>query len=930
MSNTQQNDSTNHEFTPTITTTTTSSRSPPDILEKFRYHRQGSSLMMHHHQKREKENDDIDLDQLDDDDDNHNKCYQSPPIPYYCPPKSSKPPQQPPSSSFKPLSSQSTNTLSSIPKSTTPNQLYSSSYSSSSSFKTPIAGNSLSSSKQQQIPKTNQSSSSSSILATKSNLKTPTTTTTTASTTTGMIVALTENKNREIGLAAYNPINGSIELGQFCDSQTYVHLYTKIYIFNASTILTPPISNESEMIKMITLKFSNLMPTTIPRKLFNENNGLLLLKQYGLPNCMTLLEKQLHSKYLALASFNALVQYLDGNDVSFSNNCLNILFSGSERTMQIDAETIKILELIRNNLDGSRNATLFSSINFCKTSQGERLLISNITQPLTDLETIKMRQNCIKFILKNEKQFFAIIPILGKIGDLDRMLVKFTQKIDSRKLGIKAIQSNIHNIIQFKNSLELIPRLANILSILNDPLLSAICKNLSNKTIQSSMEETFKYINEHPPPASITNTINQGKSTIANTIVSSIKQGVNGLLDVCKKTYYESLQDMNKLTTYYQEEYNLNGLKLQHSTSKGFFFSVPCKNKDLLHLPNIFFSQTFKNARCSFLSNDLLSLSRRNKEVLEEIILMTSISVEKLTNFYREFLSDLFNVSQSIALLDLLMSLSTYVTFNDQCVCPEVYNKGPLAIKKGYHPTLLALASSKKNQDNRRHNHPIPNDTIINETSNCQIIHGPNMSGKTTYIQQIALLTVMAHLGGYVPCQYMAVPVTEKIVSRIGTSDNMQGNASTFMTEMKEIAYILESANENSLVIIDELGRGTSNTDGSSIAWSICESISRIQCYTLFITHYKELLSLCHFYGNIKNFHLNLKYTYQITEGISNNTSYGIDIAEMASIDNQICQKARLIRSQLDSYLSTPPHPSQPTTPFVQQQQPQSTNFELE
>ncbi|EFA76223.1 DNA mismatch repair protein [Heterostelium album PN500] len=717
--------------------------------------------------------------------------------------------------------------------------------------------------------------------------------------------ALTENKSKEIGFASYHTNSGQFEIGQFCDSQTYVHLYTKLFILQVSLIITPPLNDDSELLKMIMNKFPNVEITTIPRKIFNENNGISLIKQYSTPDKLLLLERNVTSKYLAQASFSALIKYLEGvNDITFSNSCLSIFYSSSERIMQIDAESIKNLELVRNSLNGSRESTLFSSLNHTKTPQGARLLIRNLVQPPNDMATIRMRQESIKEILSNERSFFTIGPILSKFKDLDQMLVNFTLKTDFNSMSITKIQKFIKSIIEFKNIIDLLPKLHDSLSNMKTPLLKAIYENISNLEIKTISDETVKYFNERLP---------SNKSSLANNIVYSIKDGINGLLDVCKKTYNEILNDINKLVTHYQDQYKMPGIKLHHNTGKGFHLSIYCKNRSLMQLPSIFIRATFKKNKCEFVTDDLVSLSRRVNEVFDEIVLLTSISVSNLIDFYRERISSLFNVSESISLLDLLFSLGSYVTLNDT-VCPQFYEKGPLAIKQGYHPFYL-YKSSKNRLDNDNHNYFVPNDTMLTQTANFHILHGPNMSGKTTYIEQVALLSILAHIGSYVPAKFMSCPIItnnsilpfDKIFTRIGTSDNLQSNASTFMTEMTEISYVLECATDRSLVIVDELGRGTSNIEGSSIAWAISEKIANIGCMTLFVTHYQELLGMSFIYPMIRNYHLSvtreddqLKYGYSLSESVSTVHRYGIDIAMIAGIDEQVIQIARSVSDQLD------------------------------
>ncbi|KYR01202.1 hypothetical protein DLAC_02319 [Tieghemostelium lacteum] len=729
-------------------------------------------------------------------------------------------------------------------------------------------------------------------------LKTPgTTTTTSKSNQNGSLISLTENKNREIGYSAYNQLSGDIQVGQFCDTQTYVHLYTKLFILNATLIVTPPLGDDSELIKMISLRFKNCRIVTIPRKLFNENSGLILLEKYSIPDKYISLDRYCQMKYLLYASFNALIRYLEGfYDITFISSCIRIHFAGSERTMLIDAETIKNLELIHNQLDGSRKNTLYDSINHTKTPQGSRLLISNIVQPPNDISTIRLRQDAIKEILKNERSFFSLLPMLSKIPDIDRILLAFCQT-KSKKVTLKKIEQYISNLISLKSVFEILPKISSVISNIQNSLIKSISQNLSNRCIQDLMRETAKYLcDDKSTPQQ------KGKLPHNVKIVHYIRTGINGYLDVCKKTYQETLNDINNLTSYYSSQYKLDQLKLMYSATKGYYYQLPCKNTSLFHLPKIFTRDEIKNQKCTFTSEELLSLSRRNKEVFEEIILLSCQSIETLIDQYRHNISALFNISESLSLLDMILSLSSHVTTLDPGTCPIIQSNGPLALKKGFHPLQLKRYKQQQSQF-------IPNDTMICETSNFQLIHGPNMSGKSTYIQQVAILTIMAHIGCYLPAEFASIPIVDKVISRIGTSDNLQSNASTFMTEMKEISYILENCTEKSLVIVDELGRGTSNLDGSSIAWAISEKIATtIGCFTLFVTHYQELLSLTRLYQNIKSFHLGvsreneeLKYSYTLNEGISDHQRYGIDIAELSGIHPLVIQTAKMIRNTLES-----------------------------
>ena len=271
--------------------------------------------------------------------------------------------------------------------------------------------------------------------------------------------------------------------------------------------------------------------------------------------------------------------------------------------------------------------------------------------------------------------------------------------------------------------------------------------------------------------------------------------------------------------------------------------------------------------------------------------------LEDLVTVLRSYIGVLLKMADAIALLDMLRSFAHIVSISDTFCRPE-FADGPLAIRQGRHPMADSFVTNKEF---------VPNNTMISPTS-CSlcVITGPNMAGKSSYIRQVALITILSHIGSFVPAEYVHVPPIDKVFARVGTSDSILGNASTFFLEMQEMALILANATPSSLIIIDELGRGTSNQDGVGIAWACCENLISLRAPTLFATHYTELVQMANIYANCQNLHLGvetrgsgadgLHFLYRVQKGVAKECSYGLYAAESAGFPQEVIDDARRIR----------------------------------
>ncbi|CAN1174651.1 DNA mismatch repair protein MSH4 [Linum perenne] len=269
-----------------------------------------------------------------------------------------------------------------------------------------------------------------------------------------------------------------------------------------------------------------------------------------------------------------------------------------------------------------------------------------------------------------------------------------------------------------------------------------------------------------------------------------------------------------------------------------------------------------------------------------------------LVDAIREDVSALTLLAEALCLLDMIVNSFAHTIStkpSGQYVRPEFTNDGPLAIDSGRHPILETI-----------HNEFVPNNIFISEASNMVTVMGPNMSGKSTYLQQVCLIVILAQIGCYVPACFATIRVVDRIFTRMGSTDSLESNSSTFMTEMRETAFIMQNVSQRSLIVMDELGRATSSTDGFSIAWSCCEHLLSLKAYTIFATHMENLAELAVIYPNVKILHFDvdirnnrLDFKFQLKDGPRHIPHYGLLLAEVAGLPSSVIETARTITSNI-------------------------------
>ena len=537
--------------------------------------------------------------------------------------------------------------------------------------------------------------------------------------------------------------------------------------------------------------------------------------------------------------------------------------------MQLDANTRRNLELHSNIDKKGKENSLIKLIDRADTVMGSRLLNEWLERPLIDKAKIEKRLDLVEYFYQNTDISNKISFFLDDIYDLERIIGKISYK-----------RANARDFISLKTSLRNIPEFKRFLSKLDNKDIVSFSKNIPDvSNIYDILNESI--IND--PPISIT----EG---------GIIKEGFNDDLDKLKDSSLSAEKDLINYEKDEKEKTGINKLKINYNKNNGYSIEVTKANTHLV--PDYYIrKQTLKNQerytteKLEVLSNLILGSSDKINELEYKIFV-------EIRDFILDNTKKLQYLSKLISIIDSLNSLSKLAIENNYTK-PIITNDNIIKIKEGRHPVI---------EKNLKENEFIANDTDIGEDDNLiQIITGPNMAGKSTYMRQMAIIIILAQMGSFVPCQSASISVCDKVFTRIGASDNISKGESTFMLEMNEVSNILKNSTENSFIILDEVGRGTSSDDGLSIAMSLVDYLSKKKrAKTVFATHFHELTILENKLDNVVNLKIdileennNLVFLRKISKG-KTDRSYGIEVAKLSGLPDELIENAKIFMDKLD------------------------------
>ncbi len=573
----------------------------------------------------------------------------------------------------------------------------------------------------------------------------------------------------------------------------------------------------------------------------------------------------IEEKRAATCAAGALLFHLKETQKSNVSSIQKIKYVSNEQHMLLDETTLSNLEIMKSLHDASAKHTLLSAIDRTRTPMGGRMLKKWLMQPLIQKEAIENRLDAVDELRKKILMKEDIAEHLDKIYDIERIVSRLN-------LGC----GNARDVLALKNSLAWIPQIKNTLTLAESSMLKELSSIESCQDVVKVCEDA---IAEDAPIS-----VREG-----NMIKKGFSKELDELHDICKngKTYIKQMEQKE------QERTGIKTLKIGFNRVFGYFIEVTARNISLVPKEYIRKQTTANGER--YITEELKVMEEKILSAEEKINLLEYELFQEIVKQITSQTEKLQNAAQSIGMLDVLHSFAETARQQNYCK-PEITEEFDIEIKEGRHPVIEGIEQQY-----------IPNDIMMSKENRTMIITGPNMAGKSTVLRQVALITLLAQMGSFVPATQARLSIVDRIFCRVGAHDDLTHGQSTFMVEMNEAASILNNATSRSLIIMDEIGRGTSTFDGVSIAWSVAEYINnRIQAKTMFATHYHALTNLEKYEG-VRNYNIavkeerdNIIFLRKLVQG-GTDKSYGIHVAKLAGMPKEVIDRAKEIQAKLEN-----------------------------
>ena len=665
------------------------------------------------------------------------------------------------------------------------------------------------------------------------------------------------------GISICDISTGEFYSAEIKDQQNFPLLLDELARYNPSELVINSMMAEcQEEMSKIRERFDCYI-TRFQDKFFDNKIDTLNLR-FNIVDTSNKKIENLKEKTLAIPPINALLAYIEQTQMTTLDHLNKITIYQISKYMSLDINARRNLEIIEKMRDKSKKGTLLWVLDKTSTSMGGRMLRRWLNDPLIDTLEINNRLNAVKTLKDDMILRGDITESLKKVYDIERLAGKMAYG-----------NANARDMITLKNSLEKLPELKQTLANIKESImLEEIYQNIDElKDIHDLIE---KAIVDDPPM-----TIKDG---------GIIKIGYDEEIDKLKTATTEGKNWIVNLEAEEREKTGIKNLKVGFNKVFGYFIEVT--KSYLSQVPERYVrKQTLTNAE-RYITEDLKNLENQILGAEEKVVNLEYNAFIEIREQIAKNIKRLQTTAMAVSELDVLTSFAQVAEDLNYCM-PQVDNSGIIDIKSGRHPVIEKMLGAGAFIDN---------DTYLDKEENrLSIITGPNMAGKSTYMRQVALITLMAQVGSFVPATEAHIGVVDKIFTRVGASDDLSMGQSTFMVEMMEVATILKEATSNSLVILDEIGRGTSTYDGLSIAWAVAEYIAdkeKCGAKTLFATHYHELTELENQSEGIKNYSIAVKekgediiFLRKIVRG-GTDESYGIHVARLAGVPKAVTQKA--------------------------------------
>ena len=672
-------------------------------------------------------------------------------------------------------------------------------------------------------------------------------------------------------------VTENISLSDFLKNKTNELLIQEINKIAPSEIISNKMTGNETIDSVVNL--SDILSFDDYKSIVLNHFKLVSLDSFGLKD-----------NFHAVMSLGMLINYLNETQKTSLDHINKLHFYTLGEFLQLDSNTRKNLELIETIRGKKGPGTLYHVIDNTMTAMGGRLLKKWIEEPLKNIKHINLRLDAVEELYENVMTSNNIKEYLKSVYDIERLISRIVYG-----------NCNGRDLNSLKQSLSNLPDLKAELSGLSSEKLVGIYEKFDElKDIYDLIDASI--VDE--PPVSI----KEG---------GLIKAGYNEELDELKEITVKGKNWISNLQTKERDTTGIKNLKIGFNKVFGYYLEVT--KSYLKDVPEHYMrKQTLANCE-RYVTPELKEMEAKILNADEQVMKLEYDLFLEIREFISSHVKRIQETAYNIAVIDVINSLSLAAVKNNY-VRPEMNKEGYISITDGRHPVIEKIMKNEMF---------VPNDTYIDKKEyRMSIITGPNMAGKSTYMRQVALIALLAHIGSFVPAKKAEICVVDKIFTRVGASDDLSQGQSTFMVEMSEVSNILQNATSDSLLILDEIGRGTSTYDGLSIAWSVVEYITKkIKAKTLFATHYHELSELESKLKSVKNYKILIKeendkitFLRKITEG-SIDRSYGIQVANLAGLPEEVVERAKEILKQLDE--------SDINKPFTKKKNRVNDNFQV-
>ena len=674
--------------------------------------------------------------------------------------------------------------------------------------------------------------------------------------------------NKKIGLSFCDISTGELFITEISGEDLQDQLQDQLISYNPREILIG-----GEIVNFKTL------PNFIKEKL-SASVEMLTDDEFGYSICLDAMKNQfkendvnsIKDKKEMVSSVGALLSYLKVTQITGYERINTFEVYNENQYMNLDYNTRRNLELTRTMMNKEKKGSLVWLLDKTKTAMGKRLLRYWLEHPLLNIGTILNRQSAIADLVDDTVQRLEITESLIGIFDIERLMTKIVYG-----------NANARELRSLCGAFENLPQIKNLISKFDSSLMRKLTEDID--TLEDIHQLIDTAIEEEPPFS-----VREG---------GLIKEGYNEELDAVRSDMNNSTSLLAQIELEQKEKTGIPKLKVGYNRVFGYYIEVTNSYKD--KVPEEYIrKQTLTNCE-RYITQELKDLEGRILGAKDRSFGMEYAIFDEIRKIVANNLDRIEKTAKAIATLDVLTSLANVASDNNY-TRPEVNQSSKIILKDSRHPVVEALLSGAPF---------VPNDvTLDNDSNRVAIITGPNMAGKSTYMRQVALIVLMAQMGSFVPASYAEIGVVDSIFTRVGASDDLASGQSTFMVEMNEVANIVKKATKNSLLILDEIGRGTSTYDGMSIARAVLEFVAdkkKLGAKALFATHYHELTVMENLLDGVKNYNIAVKkrgdditFLRRIIPGGADD-SYGIEVAKLAGLPDWIIKRAKEILKELTS-----------------------------